>query len=73
MIPARHAPLLFAFLLSGMMSCIVSGVAILRANGLNRELPAEWLAGWLPAWCVAFPCVMVLAPMTRRMVARLTA
>ena len=73
MIPARYAPILFAFLLSGMMSFIVSGVAIMRAVGFNATLPQAWLGGWLPAWCVAFPCVMILAPVTRRMVARLTA
>lgn len=73
MIPARYAPLLFALLLSGMMSFIVSGIAIMRANGIDRDLPAEWVAGWLPAWCVAFPCVMVLGPVTRRIVTRLTA
>jgi len=72
MIPARHAPILFAFLLSGMMSFIVSGVAITRAVGIDDTLPLAWLGGWLPAWCVAFPCVMFLAPFTRRIVARLT-
>lgn len=73
MVPARYAPVLFAFLLSGMMSFIVSGVAIMRAVGISPDLPMAWLTGWLPSWCVAFPCVMVLGPIARRMVARLTA
>ncbi|WP_128253416.1 DUF2798 domain-containing protein [Falsirhodobacter deserti] len=73
MIPARYASILFAFLLSGMMSCIVSGVAITRAAGIDAGLPVAWLQAWLSSWCVAFPSVMVLAPVTRRIVARLTA
>ena len=31
MIPARYAPILFGFLLSGMMSFLVSGLSTFRA------------------------------------------
>ncbi|MCJ8138796.1 DUF2798 domain-containing protein [Falsirhodobacter halotolerans] len=71
MIPARYAHVAFAFLLSGMMSFIVSGVAIARARGM-AHLADEWIGGWLPSWAVAFPCVLVIAPIARRIVTRLT-
>ncbi len=70
MLPARFAPILFALLLSGMMSCIVSGIATLRVTGLDGFATA-WMAAWSFSWPVAFPTVLVVAPMVRRMVARM--
>lgn len=40
MIPARYAPLLFALILSGIMSFIVSGVATLKTIGLTPGFPS---------------------------------
>ncbi|EPX84916.1 hypothetical protein ruthe_01913 [Rubellimicrobium thermophilum DSM 16684] len=71
MLPARFAPLLFGLILSGMMSLIVSGIATLRALGLAEGLVRAWMGAWLSSWAVAFPTVLVLAPLTRRIVARL--
>ncbi|WP_439155366.1 DUF2798 domain-containing protein [Yoonia sp.] len=72
MIPARFAPVLFGFLLSGMMSFIVSGIATVRAAGLHEEFFGLWMSSWPPSWLVAFPTVLLVAPFTRRLVARLT-
>lgn len=72
MIPARLAPVLFALILSGLMSCIVSGFSTWRAVGLGPETAALWLSAWLGGWAIAFPTVLVVAPATRRLVARLT-
>lgn len=69
-LPARFELLLFAFLLSGLMSCLVSGVATLNAVGLSDVLLSKWLTAWLSSWLVAFPAVMVVAPLVRRVVAR---
>ena len=68
MIPAKYAPLLFALILSGLMSLLVSGIATLRATGLSAQFIALWLSAWLAAWLFAFPTVMVVAPLTRRLV-----
>ena len=73
MIPARFAPYLFGFLLSGMMSLIVSGLSTFRALGLVADFPALWLGNWAVSWATAFPIVLIVAPITRRLVARLTA
>jgi hypothetical protein len=72
MIPARFAPVLFGFVLSGLMSCIVSAIATLRAIGLPPEFFGTWMSSWAFAWAVAFPAVLVVAPITRRFVARVT-
>ncbi|WP_339948566.1 DUF2798 domain-containing protein [uncultured Albimonas sp.] len=72
MIPARYASVLFGLILSGLMSLMVSGIATLRAaETLDAGFPALWLGAWLTSWAVAFPAVLVVAPLTRRLVARL--
>ena len=72
MIPARFAPVLFGLILSGLMSSLVSGIATLRAVGLVQGIGGLWLGNWLSSWAVAFPAVLIVAPVTRRLVARLT-
>jgi hypothetical protein len=71
MIPARFAPLLFGFILSGMMSLIVAGIATLRIPPPADTFVPAWLGAWLSSWAVAFPVVLVVAPLTRRLVASL--
>jgi hypothetical protein len=71
MIPARLAPILFGLILSGIMSLIVSGTAMLRTTGFVDGFFGLWMAGWLPSWLVAFPVVLVIAPFTRRVVGKL--
>ncbi|MEM8591000.1 MAG: DUF2798 domain-containing protein [Pseudomonadota bacterium] len=73
MIPARFAPVLFGFILSGLMSLIVSGVSTLRALGLVEGFLAGWIGAWSISWPVAFCVVLVVGPFTRKIVAKLTA
>jgi hypothetical protein len=72
-IPARFAPVVFGFVLSAMMSFVVSGIATFRTLGLAEGVVGIWLGNWLSSWAVAFPVVLVLAPVARRMVGRITA
>lgn len=68
----RFAPFLFGFLLSGLMSFFVSGVATYRALGPVDGFSALWIGAWIPSWCVAFPTVLIAAPIVRRIVALVT-
>lgn len=70
MIPARFAPVLFGLILSGLMSLIVSGIATVRATGMVPDFPGLWMTAWLTSWLVAFPTVLVIAPLARRLVAK---
>ena len=72
MIPARYAHIAFGFILSGLMSFLVSGISTVLAIGFVPGLMAEWITGWLPSWAVAFPVVLFVAPLARRLVAALT-
>ena len=70
LIPAKFVSLLFGFL-PIIISCVVSGVATLNAAGLSDDFTALWAAAWYKSWIVAFPKILVIAPLTRRFVARI--
>jgi hypothetical protein len=69
--PARAAPFLFGFLLSGFMSLMVSGIATYR--NATSDFASHWMLSWLSSWVIAFPVVLVVAPLVRRIVGRLCA
>jgi len=73
MISARYATILFGLILSGLMSLLVSGISTFRAVGLDGGFVAFWLQNWAFSWAVAFPSVLAVAPVTRRIVAAMTA
>lgn len=71
MISPRFEPIVFGFVLSAMMSFIVSGIATFRTAGLTDDFLTLWTGAWLPSWLVAFPVVLVVAPLARKAVAGL--
>ena len=71
-IPVRFAPLLFSALLSAIMVAIVSAFVLITSQGLQPGFVAQWTRSCLTTWPIAFPTVFVVAPLVRRMVARLT-
>ena len=73
MIPQKYAPMLFGLILSGLMSFLVSGISTFRALGLVPGFAHIWADAWLTAWLFAFPVVLLVAPVARTAVSRLTA
>ena len=73
MISQKFAPLLFGLILSGLMSLLVSGISMVRATGLVHGFVGAWTSAWLMAWLFAFPLVLLIEPLARAAVARLTA
>ena len=70
-IPHRFTPVVTALLLSGLMSCMVSGISTLRSIGFADILFAKWMTNWAWSWSVAFPAVLVVLPVVRAIVARI--
>lgn len=66
--PTRYAPILFGFILSALMSFLVSGIATFRNAGLVDGFFNIRVSAWLPSWLIAFPVVLVVAPIARRLV-----
>lgn len=73
MIPEKYGPILFGAILSGLMSLLVSGISTLRAIGPAGSFLTLWAGAWLTAWLFAFPVVVLVAPLARKVVQRLIA
>ena len=71
MIPAKYTQLIFSFFLSIFMSCVVSGVSVFNTTGLIDGFFGLWITAWLKSWVVAFPTILIVAPLTRRLVGKL--
>lgn len=67
MITSKHEPIVFGLILSGLMSFLVSGISTFRAAGPAAGFFVLWLQAWLTSWLVAFPTVLMVAPVARRM------
>lgn len=65
MIPARYETLLFQFLISGMMSCLVSGMVSFINLGTDGFEFALWFNAWMIAWPVAFPTIVIMSPVVK--------
>lgn len=72
-IPARYSNLLFGGMLSIIMVTIISGTVTFINQGYDPQFFARWFRGFITAWPVAFPSVLVVAPFVRRVVSRITA
>lgn len=65
-IPRKLEHIAFGFLLSCFMSLLISGVATFLAIGFAPNFTSSWLSAWLSSWAIAFPTVLVVAPIVRR-------
>ena len=70
-LPARYAGIVMPFLLTLLMTSIISFISTWRALGLGGEFVPIWLSAWLMSWAVAFPTILVVLPIVRRLTARL--
>jgi len=72
-IPRRYSPLVFAVLLTGIMTLVISGIATAINVGLPSDFLARWVRAWLPNWAVACPVLLLVRPFVQRLTERLTA
>lgn len=67
-LPARYIGVVQPFILSIFMSFIVSGVATLKNVGLSPDFFLSWMSAWGISWIIAFPTLLIVFPMVRRIV-----
>ncbi|WP_199085696.1 DUF2798 domain-containing protein [Bosea sp. ASV33] len=72
-LPARYAGVMMPFFLSILMTFVVSGISTLKALGLTAEFLQTWPGAWALSWVVAFPTLLVVLPVVRRLVALVVA
>lgn len=74
--PPWLPPVAFGFLLSGLMTLIVSGVSTAHAVGVAAvaarpgRFVEMWLSAYVFSWAVAFPTVLLIGPAVRAFVGR---
>jgi hypothetical protein len=68
-LPARYAAIVLPLVLSLLMTFVISGVSTLMSLGPTRAFVTTWPAAWALSWVVAFPTLVVLLPLVRRLVA----
>lgn len=64
-------PVVMPLLLSVFMTCIVSLIATLRNVGLADGVATRWLGAWAVSWVIAFPTLLLVLPVVRRLTGRL--
>lgn len=67
-LPPRHAAFVMPLVLSVLMSLIVSGVSTLKSLGLGQDFLSTWPVAWFLSWLVAFPTLLLVLPLVRRIV-----
>ena len=70
-LPPKWGLIVMPLLMSGMMSGIICMVNLLRVFGWHMDVLQEWPSTWLMAWAVAFPSVLLVMPVAKRITAKL--
>ncbi len=70
-LPARFAPIVMPFLLSLLMTCLVSLIATVRSVGFTPDVLRLWPGSWALSWLVAFPLTLLVLPVVRRLTSAL--
>ncbi len=67
-LPARAAGILTPLIVSFFMTCIVSAVSTINSNGWTSDFTEMWLSAWGASWLIAFPALLLILPLVRRIV-----
>lgn len=71
MIPAKFQRLVFAFFMSLLMSCLMSGVITFINLGIVDNFIFIWFEAYWKAFIVAFPIIYIVAPLVHKLTAKL--
>lgn len=66
-LPARYAAIVLPFFLSCIMTCLISAISTLRGVGFAPGVLHLWLGSWGVSWLIAFPTLMAVLPVVRRL------
>lgn len=69
MISRKYQRVVFSFFMALLMSCIMSLVISVFNVGLVSNIISIWLRAWGFAFVVAFPTILVVAPIVHKLVA----
>lgn len=67
-LPASYNAVAVPLVLSVLMSGIVSCISTIKTVGLASDLLGRWLGAWGVSWVIAFPTLLILLPLVRKVV-----
>lgn len=68
-LPARYAHVFLPLVITFCMTFLVSGISTIRNLGLSSDVFfSSWLEAWGISWLIAFPVLLVILPMARKIV-----
>ena len=68
-LPVRYAAIVMPLVLSVLMTFVVSAISTLRSLGPTPAFVSTWPAAWAISWLVAFPTLLAVLPLVRKIVA----
>lgn len=71
MVSVKYLHQVQALLLSGFMSLIMSGAITYINLGFVEHFIAIWFHAWVVAYAIAFPSVLIVFPIARRLAMRI--
>ena len=71
MIPKKYEFFVFAFCMATLMTFIMSGVVSFLNIGLVDNFLSIWALAFIKAFIVAFPSVLMVVPIVRRLVKKI--
>lgn len=72
MIPSRYSPYVFSFFMSLLMSGVMSFCITALNLGWIAGLVSLWLNAWSVAFIIAFPTIVLVTPLVRKLVMLVT-
>jgi len=67
MVSSKYLLYVQTLLLSGFMSCIMSGAITLINIGFVDHFLGIWIHAWLIAYAIAFPTILMVFPFARKL------
>ncbi|HXI09001.1 MAG: DUF2798 domain-containing protein [Bradyrhizobium sp.] len=68
-LPARYTAVVMPLVLSVLMTFVVSAISTFRSLGPTPAFLATWPSAWAISWLVAFPTLLAVLPLVRKIVA----
>jgi hypothetical protein len=67
-LPPSYNVVAVPLVLSVLMSAIVSLISTINGIGFAPDLLTKWLSAWGVSWAIAFPTLLVVLPLVRKVV-----